>query len=156
MSSEVEKLKAELDALRRELETAHAANHAKSDFLASISHEIRTPMNGVLGLTELMMGTPMSDKQQDFMDCIQNSADHIVTIISDILDFSKIEAGKLDIEYVSLDIVSLVQDSIEMLVRDAAKNGTTLKEEALNLGYLSEEEFDEWVDPAKMIGSLEN
>jgi len=83
---------------------AESANKAKSDFLANMSHEIRTPMNAITGLTWLALKTELTDKQQDYLTKIDNSAQALLGIINDILDFSKIEAGMLEIEAVDFHL----------------------------------------------------
>ncbi len=122
-ATQLEHKNRELDAA---LVKAEAATKAKAEFLATMSHEIRTPLNGVIGMTEMLMDTPLTTEQIECTTLVKSSADGLLTIINDILDFSKIEAGKLHLEVISFSVCRLLEDLLDVFAERAHKKGLDL------------------------------
>lgn len=117
---EREQIEAELKVARR---AAEDANRAKSEFLAYTSHEIRTPLNAIIGLTRVVMDTPLTTQQCDYLRRVRNAGDRLLALINDLLDVSKIEAGKLEIEHVGFQLREVLDEVVqEQLHRCTEKN----------------------------------
>ncbi len=129
-TAELAEINLKLQELSLELsqsrDDAIQASRFKGDFLANMSHEIRTPLNAVIGLSDLLMRTPLSDEQREFGAIINNSADLLLDLVNDILDYSKIEAGKLDLELIEFDIIELIEGTSEIVNERAHTKNLTL------------------------------
>ena len=120
--------------------TIREANQAKDLFLANMSHEIRTPLNGIVGFTQLLKSTPVTDEQEEFITVIENSSDNLLTIVNDILDLSKIKADKIELENISFNAVEKFESAIESY-------GARASEKDIELGVYVDPDI-----PSELIG----
>jgi signal transduction histidine kinase/ActR/RegA family two-component response regulator len=119
-TSELEREKARAE---QETRRADAANHAKSEFVANMSHEVRTPMNGVLGMTDLLLDTPLNPEQAEYAGMIKTSAESLLSIVNQILDFSKLDAGKMDLDHLAFSLGSSLAPMLKTLGWRARQKG---------------------------------
>jgi signal transduction histidine kinase/CheY-like chemotaxis protein len=114
-------------AYRRARDEAVEASNTKSAFLRNVSHEIRTPMNGVMGMTELLLQTPLNDEQRTYAEQVEQSGEHMLTIINDILDISQIETGRVELEVDEFDLYECVERACVPGGLEAQAKGVTLE-----------------------------
>lgn len=123
ISRDITERKKAAEALRAAKEAAESASRAKSTFLANMSHEIRNPLNAIVNMARLLLDSPLTKEQRDYLLAIKESGETLEALINDILDFSKIEAGRLTLEEEPFDLHETVQDTMRWLAIRAHQKG---------------------------------
>jgi signal transduction histidine kinase/DNA-binding response OmpR family regulator/HPt (histidine-containing phosphotransfer) domain-containing protein len=114
------------EELRRRTAEASAANQAKSEFLATMSHELRTPLNALLGMTGLVLDSPLTGEQRESLDIVRRSGESLLDLVNDILDFSKVESGQLELEAQPFSLRTCIEEALDMVAARAAEKGLDL------------------------------
>jgi two-component system sensor histidine kinase/response regulator len=138
ITKDVTQIREAEEQIKQAKEAAEAADRAKSEFLAVMSHEIRTPMNGVLGFTNLLLDTPLTTEQRDWLLTIRSSGESLLTLINDILDFSKIESGRMELEQHPVSVRRCVEEVLDLLWSKA-------NEKKIELLHWIEPDVPEWI-----------
>src|SRR4029077_4302544 len=112
--------------LKAAKEAADAAREPKSQFLANMSHEVRTPMNAVIGITELVLSTPLQPKQAEYLRMVMQSAESLLAVINDVLDFSKVESGRVELEHLPFSLRESIGDAVKSLALRSHDKGLEL------------------------------